>query len=158
MFMMTMILVACKKNKMEVYYILPYVDFTTQVTPERFDKRFAAVKNINSYPISKDTVDFIKAHIKRLSPGDMEDLDVRLFVKIDTLELYMDTWGNAFSKDSYKMDIPPYIFYLIKVCARYYDYIEPEELYWRKEIKKYGIPANYHYTPRNSANVKTILH
>ena len=147
-FILLPILVGCnigsQKKEMEVVYFRGDPEFTNHVS-EKDIKRFNC-ETSETIRISRADFDYIIDGLQnRKTFNDLGDNSPLVYLKVDTLERFFGNSNFITNLNGIKYKTDDYFLYFIRSKIHYYNYLDKDDLSYRKEIKKYGIPKDYKY-------------
>lgn len=145
-FILLLLLTNChsvpQEIKMEAVYFTGNPEF-----PIHFNER--SVQQLNVEPsetikISRTDLEYIIKGLrnkKRLKVS--EKITPLIYLKVDTLERFLGNGNYMTDINEVKYKEDDYFLYFVRSKIGYYNYLDKEELVYRQEIQKYGIPSNY---------------
>lgn len=147
-FIFLSLLVSCnigsQRKQMEVVYFRGDPEFTNHVS-EKDIKRFNC-ETSETIRISRADLDYIIDGLQnRKTFNDLEDNTPLVYLKVDTLERFFGNSNFITNLNGIKYKTDDYFLYFIRSKIHYYNYLDKDDLSYRKEIKKYGIPKDYKY-------------
>lgn len=147
-FIFLSLLVSCnigsQRKQMEVVYFRGDPEFTNHVS-EKDIKRFNC-ETSETIRISRSDLDFIIDGLQnRKTFNDLGDNTPLVYLKVDTLERFFGNSNFITNLNGIKYKTDDYFLYFIRSKIHYYNYLDKDDLSYRKEIKKYGIPKDYKY-------------
>ena len=145
-FIFISLLVSCnigsQRKQMEVVYFRGDPEFTNHVS-EKDMKRFNC-ETSETIRISRADLDYIIDGLQnRKTFNDLEDNTPLVYLKVDTLERFFGNSNFITNVNGIKYKTDDYFLYFIRSKIHYYNYLDKDDLSYRKEIKKYGIPKDY---------------
>lgn len=137
---------ACTQRHVEVCWEASWVEHSASITPQVFMETYNRLENkIRLGSIPADTLDMICKGIKLTNNKKKHDICCSFYVQIDSLCFFLDSFGRGHTVEGDSIYISPYAFYLLNCYSGYYNVIVPEDLKYQPEIRRFGIPSNYHY-------------
>lgn len=137
----------CKKPQLEVYYVNPYTDFSTAITPKEL-KEFLNYDSIAYKEIPKEEWNYINSNIKKTNIRKKSISMPLVIVKSDSLIFYIDRINNnpsAYDENYDSISITQKAIYLLLKDADYYNKMTLDDLKDEDFIKKFGIPKDYKF-------------
>ena len=125
-------------------------EFYKRVIPPVFEE--ATDKPLDTLYISKEIYMKLKEYASSEEAFEhSNNIDVRLLMTIDTTKTYFGMFRYGYNPSNKVQEME----YLIKSISNYYNFFLRDELnnYYCQEIRKYGIPKDYHYIDRSKFRV-----
>lgn len=143
---------SCSNEESIVVTFYPGVqEFYKRVIPPVFEE--ATDKPLDTLYISKEIYMKLKEYASSEEAFEhSNNIDVRLLMTIDTTKTYFGMFRYGYNPSNKVQEME----YLIKSISNYYNFFLRDELnnYYCQEIRKYGIPKDYHYIDLSKAQVK----
>ena len=145
-FIFLSLLVSCnigsQRKEMDVVYFRGDPEFTNHVS-EKDIKRFNC-ETSETIRISRSDLDFIIDGLQnRKTFNDPIENTPLVYLKVDSLERFFGNSNYITDINGIKYKADDYFLYFIRSKIHYYNYLDKDDLSYRKEIKKYGIPKDY---------------
>lgn len=124
--------------------------FYKEVIPPVFEE--VTNKPCDTLYISKETYRKLKEYASsKEAYNHSNNVDVRLLMAINTTKTYFGMLAYGYNPSDKVLEME----YLIKSVSNYYNFISRDNLdnYYCQEIRKYGIPKDYHYIDRSKFRV-----
>ena len=147
-FILLLLLVSCnigsQKKKIETVYFTGDPEFPIHISEKD-------IKRLNCE--TSETINISRADYKFIIEGlqnskslnDSRKITPLIYLKMDTLERFLGNSNYITNINGVKYKKDDYFLYFIRSKIGYYNYIDKEDLFYRREIKKYGIPKDYRY-------------
>lgn len=145
-FILLLLLTSChpvsQEIKMEAVYFTGNPEFPIHVN-ER------SVQQLNVEPsetikISRTDLEYIIKGLKNKKGLKVsEEITPLIYLKVDTLERFLGNGNYMTDINGVKYKEDDYFLYFVRSKIGYYNYLDKEDLVYRQEIQKYGIPSNY---------------
>ena len=140
-----------------VYYIPHNTEFCKKISfKEIIYMSENLIKRTDTIYISDSVMNQIK-DIKHMNMVTHCDLDCRIFVKIDTTNLFMDSFGNVGNKNGIYESCKRLALwrYLIKEKSGYYNSFSfKEDLEYDTDINLFGVPRKYKHNAKKNIGYK----
>ena len=155
LFIISTCISCCNEHEMEESIVVTYFpglpEFYKKVTPPVFES--VIDKPHDTLYISKEIYTKLKEYASSKEAFEhSNNIDVRLLMTIDTTKTYFGMFPYGYNPSDKVLEME----YLIKSVSNYYNFLSRDELnnYYFQEIRKYGIPKDYHYIDLSKAQVK----
>lgn len=143
--MLTYMLVKRSEQKIAVFYIHPNTERSCALSIEGIDTLSEKTETFErTYACSQD-FKYICDNIRKTSVRKKDVYEPRMIIKTAFLTFYVDSEFGAYDKNFDSISIPPRAIYLIRKYSGYYNKVDYEDLKYKKDIEKFGIPSNYQH-------------
>ena len=143
---MLLLLVSCnidsQKKKIEAVYFIGNPEFPIHISEK--DIKQLNCDTPETISISRADFEFIIDGLQnKKNINDSKNIIPLIYLKVDTLERFFgdSNYITNINGDKYKTD--DYFLYFVRSKIGYYNYLDREDLLYRIEIKKFGIPKDY---------------
>ncbi len=154
LFIISTCISCCNEHEMEESIVVTFYpgvqEFYKRVIPPVFEE--ATDKPLDTLYISKKIYTKLKEYASSEEAFEhSNNIDVRLLMTIDTTKTYFGMFPYGYNPSNKVQEME----YLIKSISNYYNFFSRDELnnYYFQEIRKYGIPKDYHYIDRSKFRV-----
>lgn len=147
-FILILLFISCQsqetsqQEEIEVIYISGFGEMDTSISPTQFPMK--KVEPSDTIHLTTSEFDAVKNYIhSAIAKRHSDSVDVRMAISMDTTKVFLGLYHYGYHAcDSIKN-----VEYLVKKKTGYYNHIKSEILQstWFEEIKKYGIPEDYHF-------------
>lgn len=150
---MFLVCVSCRDNQEQIIvtFFPGTTIFDSRINPPVFEE--AIDEPSDTLYISKEIYTKLKEYASSKEALEhSKNIDVRLLMTIDTTKTYFGMFPYGYNPSNKVQEME----YLIKSVSNYYNFFSRDELnnYHCQEIRKYGIPKDYHYIDRSKFRVK----
>ena len=147
-FILLPILVGCnigsQKKEMEVVYFRGDPEFPIRISEK--DLKRLNCETSETIRISRADFNYIIDGLQnRKTFNDSKENTPLVYLKVDSLERFFGNSNYITDINGIKYKADDYFLYFIRSKIHYYNYLDKDDLSYRKEIKKYGIPKDYKY-------------
>jgi hypothetical protein len=147
-FILLLLLVSCnigsQKKKIEVVYFTGNPEFPIHISEK--DIKQLNCDTSETISISRADFEFIIDGLQNKKIiNDSRKITPLIYLKLDTLERFFGDSNYITNINGNKYKTDDYFLYFIRCKIGYYNYLDKEDLLYRIEIKKFGIPKDYRY-------------
>lgn len=133
-------------NSIEICYIDAGMELNTAINPKSFLRNFKGVK-AEKIRISASDFNSIYSGEKSTNIPKKWQPEVRFCIKKRHTKYFLNSFYDAFTEKYDSVVVPHETINLLRKVSGYYNRIEIEDLQDMLDIKDFGIPDNYIYTP-----------